>query len=305
MVFKLSRLSRCKAVSQGFSPLRNQREKGRLDFPSRQTSRQSSRDQRHRYLRFSDIFPLDHFSNSIYSVPILLLFRFFYHASVSETASPQPVRVYSSSVRSSSVFITSSNKVTLFDRPQWLEPTEFWSTINESEALQQNYQVSSMTWVKALASPLSHEYIQVIVENKRTKIRHRIAIDRSDSGDVVIVGWDWSSSRYPSHHFILPLPLLTLSFEQQKCGPSLPDLASIVANISDQRQYNLLREMCWWYAEKIFMTTSQRFPDGSIHTWPHAHLRYSFVLRTQWIKRGILAKQAEAFRVMNMQDLRY
>ena len=61
-----------------------------------------------------------------------------------------------------------------------------------------------MTWVKALASPLSHEYIQFILLDPLNGSRCRLITDRQEDGDWVHIvggpGWDASaiySSPFP------------------------------------------------------------------------------------------------------------
>ena len=296
----LSRIARKTAQSMG-----SRRNQQTIRQASAQVHQQPLQDWSQRPPCFQDFLPVDQFSNSIYSVPMLLLFRLFYHAS------PLEQRAYEDTKRSIKSMISSPtpNRAQeageLFQEPHTLRPDEFLACIQNGPSIGEQYNVRSVTWVKALASPLSHEYIQVIIEKKSTKERHRIAVDRSDAGDAIIAGWDWSSGEYPSHHFILPLPLLTLSFEQSNSPPSLLEMATIITSLSSRRRYNLLREMCWWFSEKLFISTSQQFSQGVLHAWPCAHLRYSFIVHSQWTPRHKLAQQAENFKSLNMRDLRY
>ncbi|KAK5070019.1 hypothetical protein LTS08_001287 [Lithohypha guttulata] len=183
---------------------------------------------------------------------------------------------------------------------------DFAITLEDNDELEK-CTILSITWVKALASPLSHEYIQFIVHSSDTGKRHRLVAERSDIGDLVTVGWDWSSGNYASHHHVLPLPLLTLSYEDLPTDkpPTIKQFANILHETSEIRPYNLMREMCWWYAEKVFVETSRKFPDTRVKQWPFANLRYSFVVRSEWIRRPALADAAEKFRVMNVQKLAY
>jgi hypothetical protein len=157
------------------------------------------------------------------------------------------------------------------------------------------YKVVSMTWVKALASPFSHEFIQFIVEDSTTGQRTRIAVGREETGDWVICGWNWASGRSPSHHYTLPLPLLSLSFHESD-RPNIGSVSHLFAKVTERRpEYSLAREMCWWYAETIFEAMYSRY-GGSIKEWKWAKYRYSFIVKTGILQRKVLTKHAEAFR---------
>lgn len=263
------------------------------------------------------LFPLDNFSSSVYSVPVLLLLRLFYQAGPFEKRCSE--NIHETSGRMNLASHAGSTAVAHPASPQ-IEHTsnhhlDVFSTPTVAEFVDQcicnpelsSCLVASITWIKALASPLSHEYLQIIVFDKQTMKRYRITAERSERGDIMTVGWDWSSGQYASLHHVLPLPLLTLSYEDTalRSRPTLTDLAHILAASSNSSAYNLMREMCWWYAEKVFNQTISLYPNAGVKPWPFANLRYSFVVRNQWFQRRRLVSAAEEFRLMNTNSLSY
>ncbi|KAK5050899.1 hypothetical protein LTR84_003458 [Exophiala bonariae] len=166
------------------------------------------------------------------------------------------------------------------------------------------YRVISMTWVKALASPFSHEFIQFIVEHPTTYERTRVAVGREETGDWVISGWNWASGDPPSHHYTLPLPLLSLIFHKSN-RPDIGSISHLLAKVTEKKpQYNLIREMCWWYAETIFEEMNSRY-GGSLKEWEWSEYRYSFIVKTAILKRKVLTEHAEAFRVQIANEMQY
>lgn len=260
---------------------------------------------------FRHYLPFDDFSSSLYSVPMLLLFRLFYPASPYSIkcalqelesglthSSMQGLRQPENRLGSR---IPASDFLRTYKK---LDVCAFSEALSTYPDLANTYRMSTLTWVKALASPLSHEFLQIIIEHINTGQRHRLVAERTDVGDTVMVGWDWSSHEYASHHHILPLPLLSLSFESG-AGPSLSQLSTILTDVSKVQSYNLFREMCWWYAEKVFSRIAQGTPGISIKQWPYASLRYSFVVQNEWIKRQILVREAQKFRAMTRNQMLY
>lgn len=261
------------------------------------------------YLRH--YLPFDNFSSSLYSVPMLLFFRLFY------PAAPYSIKCALQELESG----LTQNSMPGFHQTgnglgSKMPASEFLGTyakldvcafserLNVYSELANTYRISAMTWVKALASPLSHEFLQIIIEHTNTGQRYRLVTERTDVGDTVMVGWDWSSHEYASHHHILPLPLLSVSFEDG-AGPSLSQLSTILIDTSKVQSYNLLREMCWWYAEKVFTRVAQEKPGIRIKQWPYASLRYSFVVQNEWIKRQALVREAQKFRAMTRNQILY
>lgn len=171
--------------------------------------------------------------------------------SLSETSLPQPGDA-SSTTPIHPLFTTYSRSST----------TSFYRFLLDSPSTTSSpasYHLTSVTWVKALASPLSHEYIQFILLDPSSGSRYRLITDRQEDGDWVHIvggpGWDASaiySSPFPppqppstslpnlNHqpssvsdvkdgtenasydaygHHTLPLPLLSLTFPQDASGP--------------------------------------------------------------------------------------
>jgi hypothetical protein len=175
--------------------------------------------------------------------------------------------------------------------------TQSWhETIVSQPSIFANLQIRSITWIKALASPFSHEFIQFVVEDSVTHARTRIAAGREENGDWVLVGWNWASGDVPSDHYQLPLPLLTLDFPNTSSRPSLSQLSEVLSQTTTAKPaYKMRREMCWWYAERVFEIMHERF-GGKVEEWKWARYRYSFIVRTDWIRRKVLTKCAEEFR---------
>ncbi|KEF52015.1 uncharacterized protein A1O9_12005 [Exophiala aquamarina CBS 119918] len=166
------------------------------------------------------------------------------------------------------------------------------------------YEVVSMTWVKALTSPFSHEFIQFIVEDSTTRKRTRIAVGREETGDWVVCGWNWRSGDPPSHHYNLPLPLLSLNFHESN-RPDICAVSRLFAMVTERRpEYRMVREMCWWYAETIFEEMHSRY-GCSIKEWKWAKYRYSFIVVTRLFQRRALRKHAEAFRLQIANTMHY
>lgn len=262
-----------------------------------------------RYLRHC--LPFDNFSSSLYSVPMLLLLRLFYSAApyaTQYTLQKLKSELAASSMRESNLpsdkFKVKSSASDFMNTYAKIDVCDFRDTVNAFPELADAYTISTLTWVKALASPLSHEYLQIIISHAHNGQRYRLVTDRSDVGDTVIIGWDWSSEEYASHHHVLPLPLLSLSFENNN-GPSLDRLSTILTDTSKVQGYNLLREMCWWYAERVFTQVAQTNPAVIVKQWPYASLRYSFVVQNEWVKRPRLVKEAEAFRASTRTQMLY
>ncbi|KAJ9664547.1 hypothetical protein H2198_000198 [Neophaeococcomyces mojaviensis] len=262
----------------------------------------------------STILPLNQFSTSIYSVPVLLFLRLFYQATPFAISTPENIgRVITSDHGVSCVVIATVPSLakppseSFFDTFKQYNTRDFIARLKSDVDFFSRVQIKSITWVKALASPLSHEYLQFLVQDPSTGKLHRLVVDRSDAGDLVTVGWDWKSGKYASHHHVLPLPLLTLFFEgkHQIEAPSLLQFAEILNETSQTQRYRLWREMCWWYAEMVFCQTAKKFPAFTIKQWHFAQLRYSFIVISDWLQRPLLSKAAHEFRIMNINEMRY
>ncbi|KAL6250548.1 hypothetical protein RBB50_002850 [Rhinocladiella similis] len=168
-----------------------------------------------------------------------------------------------------------------------------------------NWKVCSITWIKALASPFSHEFLQFVVQDVRSGQRTRLAAGREEDGDWVLVGWNWASGETPSDHYKLPLPLLSLEFDDHQTRPSMYEMADVLAAITQRRPYyKFRREMCWWYAETVLEEMSAKY-GGSVTEWQWSRYRYSFVVKTSFIRRITLTQHAEAFKTRLAAEMSY
>ena len=257
------------------------------------------------------MFPRHRFGSSRFNTVFLLLFRLFYHASSFEVAptrypqrlllptlqngQPGPLEVLDSGARSQ---IPSANEglSTVFKTFKRVSTKEWLAFILENPDKFKNLQVNSITWIKALASPFSHEFLQYMVEDSVSGQRTRIAAGREENGDWVLVGWNWGSGNVPSDHYKLPLPLLSVTFDDPKTKPDLRTLAHVLAATTDNHPaYKFRREMCWWYAETVLEVMHEHF-GGKIKEWEWARYRYSFIVKTNFIRRRVLTKHAESFK---------
>ncbi|KAJ9604983.1 hypothetical protein H2200_010372 [Cladophialophora chaetospira] len=248
-----------------------------------------------------------------------MLFRLFYHASSFETAqsrysrgmylpllsepaakAPQEADDQKSNDPTSdhglpAVFKTFKR----FSTQRWL------AEILQDPEKFKNLRVSSITWIKALASPFSHEFTQFIVEDSMSGYRTRIAAGREENGDWVLVGWDWASGETPSDHYKLPLPLLSVTFDDPARKPTLQALAHVLAATTEMHPaYKFRREMCWWYPETVLGITHEQF-RGKVKEWEWSRYRYSFIVKTDFIRRKILTKHAEAFKRQLAEEMSY
>lgn len=272
-----------------------------------------------RQLSLCLVFPRHRFGSSRFNTVLLLVLRLFYHASSFEVAQT----ILQSGLASPKLLDApllkaldansrdSANSKSGKGLPEMLRSYEKFSTkawlavLSEQHDRFKHYQVCSITWIKALASPFSHEFLQFIVEDSVSGQRTRIAAGREEDGDWVLVGWNWASGETPSDHYQLPLPLLTLVFDDPQTRPDMRGLAQILA-ATTQRQpaYRFRREMCWWYAETVLEDTNAKY-GGAIREWQWSRYRYSFIVKTSFIRRKVLTKHAEAFKKQLAEEMSY
>lgn len=262
--------------------------------------------------------PRHRFASSRFNTLVLLVLRLFYQASSFDSAAssskristlkeamtngdkPRTDRNHCAASRGQRR-VTSLEFFSAYERlstADWLE-----KVLVQAESISA-YKVVSMTWVKALTSPFSHEFIQFIVEDPTTSQRTRIAVGREETGDWVICGWNWASGDPPSHHYSLPLPLLSLNFHESD-RPDIGSVSQLFAMVTERRpEYRLAREMCWWYAESIFEEMHSRY-GCSIKEWKWAKYRYSFIVVTRLLQRRTLRRHAEAFKAQIANEMHY
>ncbi|KAL2427138.1 hypothetical protein ABEF94_008831 [Exophiala dermatitidis] len=272
------------------------------------------------------LFPRHRFGSSRFNAIVLLFLRLFYHAASFEAAVAATPSMNGTRSGTGSLLTHplprhySQDGDDIAERPttgpvlpQQLKSYQVLSTSAWLEAIQneahqyRNCRIQSISWIKALASPFSHEFIQFIVEDSVSGERTRVVAGREDSGDWVYVGWNWQSGQVPNDHYILPLPLLTLSFERNTGGglPDLLSLAQVLASTTErQPYYTFHREMCWWYAETVFDGMFSRY-GGSVKEWEWAKYRYSFIVKTSLLRRRVLTEHAERFKGELMEGMEY
>lgn len=161
-----------------------------------------------------------------------------------------------------------------------------------------SWRIVSVTWVKALASHMSHEFIQFVAEDTDSGRRTRLIADRQETGDWVSITPDpndpidmsptfnglgsglWSKSTPYKDRHTLPLPLVSLMFDTPCSGtdprPTLRSMAELVVDISERcTEYNPLREHCWWFSEAVLEGARTRFSSARLEEWPWHRYRYS------------------------------
>ena len=196
-----------------------------------------------------------------------------------------------------------------------LSTVDFLREVRSSVNQYSKYRVTSVSWVKALGSYMSHEFVQFVIEDAGTGHRRRLITDRQETGDWVIIpesdvqsasGTLWPKlSPYKDRHH-LPLPLVSRRLKHCSSRPGLLDIAQLLVKITNHApSYNPIREHCWWYAEVVFETLHTQYPSGTLKEWPWAKYRYAFVLCNSWIRRRTLAAHALDFERQCMEKLLY
>jgi hypothetical protein len=197
--------------------------------------------------------------------------------------------------------------------PERLSTAEFLKV--SSSDRYSHCRVLSMTWVKALASHMSHEFVQFVVEDSRTGHRQRLLSDRQETSDWIIVPdprmstsskIPWQQMTPYKRRHALPLPLVSLTFDNADTRPTLQQIAQLFASVTEScPQYSAAREMCWWYCEVAIERAEETFPDTTVKEWKWAKWRYSFILCNNWIRRRSLEKDAEEFETSCAREMLY
>jgi hypothetical protein len=136
-------------------------------------------------------------------------------------------------------------------------------------------------------------------------MHNRVIADRHADGDWVIVGWNRASKESPFDRHSLPLPLVSLTYDDARSRPQVSSVAKMLADVTARRpECNIMKEMCWWYAEAVFEAVHTKF-GGTLKEWKWARFRYSFILRTRVFPRETLASEAEEFEKQNVEEMTY
>jgi hypothetical protein len=155
------------------------------------------------------------FGASLFNTPLLLVLRFFYQACSFDLTNPRAghggTRYGEYRCRADDGSLTRKATSTPYPPPkkynnfpshfaqyEIFSATDWFKKLSAAPSTYKTYEVVSITWVKALASPLSHEFVQFVVEDTKTSTRNRVVADRHENGDWAIVGWDWASKKSPS-----------------------------------------------------------------------------------------------------------
>lgn len=175
--------------------------------------------------------------------------------------------------------------------------TDFLREVTD-DAKYDSWRIVSVTWVKALASHMSHEFIQFIAEDTATGERTRLIADRQETGDWVSITPNpndpsemsstftglgsglWSKSTPYRDRHTLPLPLVSISFGeptlQGDSRPALRSIAELLVDITARcSEYNPLREHCWWFSEAVIEELRMQFPWAKLEEWQWHRYRYS------------------------------
>ena len=268
------------------------------------------------------LLPRHRFSGSIFNTPLLLILRLFYQASSFDLSNPQtgygsinphilPYHACGAPLNKKGTPMPHTarekdNKTpSLFGRYEILSTTDWFHRLSATPSMYESLQIVSMTWVKGLASPLSHEFVQFVVEDTKSGTRYRLVADRHENGDWVIVGWDWASGKSPLDRHSLPLPLVSLTFNDARSRPNVSSIGKVLADVTARRPgYNIMKEMCWWYAEAVVEAAHAKF-GGELKEWKWSRFRYSFIVRTNVLRRETLASEAEEFEKQNAEEMSF
>ncbi|KAF3040227.1 hypothetical protein E8E11_007542 [Didymella keratinophila] len=195
----------------------------------------------------------------------------------------------------------------LFVDQQVSHSTTRWAQIlAASPSTYEHCRVVSLTWAKALASPLSHEFVQFIVEDERNGTRTRVFSDRidKDEPDRVILGRDWSSANNPSDQKDMPMPLYSVTFDGNR--PRVADFAALLAAVTARAPaYHLYNTMCWWYAKSVFDSAVARY-GGQHRQWTFSRYAYTMVIWDYTVTpKYQMEDEARAFKKQNIEGMSY
>lgn len=258
------------------------------------------------------LIPTQTFGNSTFPAPIIALLRTIFHAASLDVECQHSgrkqrlvtrarerlsagARFAQSVLKPRRLFREQSTRLAT-TVPTRLSTTDFLREVETSRLAK--YRVISVTWVKALASHMSHEFIQFVAEDTISSRRIRFITDRQETGDWVTFCTEGEEPLYSDRHRV-PLPLLSVNFSNGSTALSLTllEMAILLAETSGKGTYNPIREHCWWYAETVFdAIRTQRVTE--LKEWPWSKYRYSFVLFNEWVKRKTLEAHACEFEQM-------
>ncbi|KAK3049457.1 hypothetical protein LTR09_009376 [Extremus antarcticus] len=272
------------------------------------------------------LLPRERFGSSIFNTPLLLLLRLFYQATPFRCSTKSSLQ---SSTQSNTLQVLTGNAANQLSTPSITlsEASDVALSVNtrswRENLLDSHYPIvhtctlRSLTWIKSLSAPLSHEYIQFVLEDVDANQAHRLIVERDTYGDFVSIRSKLGAGitkrgvgqktcvvgvSKPDEQHDLPLPLLSLSWTHLSARdrPSALELADIVAEVTQRHpKYNLGRAHCWWFCEAVFENmAAYRQSSGApvLKHWPWAAYRYSYmVVGKNVLKRAALVHQAVRF----------
>lgn len=270
------------------------------------------------------ILPRERFGSSIFNTPLLLLLRLFYQArpfrpnilptsSKSSWSDTFEISCIIAGFKPAKQPSTRSDASPADTDTTFKASTESWRQylLNSEYPIAPTSRLWSLTWIKSLSAPLSHEYIQFVLEDVDANRRHRLIVERDTYGDYVLIcsrtASDSSKMDVPSgpkadEQHDLPLPLLSLSWAHLAAQdrPTALELADVVAKVTQRSpRYNLSRTHCWWFCEAVFdgMVTHNQSPGSAVlKHWRWAAYRYSYiVVGKNVLRRVALIRHAQDF----------
>jgi hypothetical protein len=265
------------------------------------------------------VVPRNRYGNSIFSTPVLLFFRLFFQA----TGIQRTLKVARKSravnlgagalwflpiIKSSRETRTQEPCVDDIDLSDKFRPHSWLSALKKDILpISSTARVHSISWIKSLSAPLSHEYIQFVALCPRSERTFRIIAERDANGDSVFVLASKANTpnsnikqvREHDEQHDLPLPLISLCWSHLPLDswPTVLELARVLHNVGHRRpKYNIMREHCWWFAEAV-IDEMLAHRDVLVKEWPWASYRYSYiVLGKKILRRDVLLQAAREFR---------
>jgi len=146
------------------------------------------------------------------------------------------------------------------------KPAQWEAELLKNKAAYENLYVANFTRVKNLGSDYMHEYVQFILEDRKTKERARVYAERLNEHEIdnLVVGRDESIGRQWKE---IPLPLFTVIYDEPAKQPSVFDVAHILAITSTVGgAYNFLGNNCFWFSYTSFESLRLKFP-GKLKNW--------------------------------------
>ncbi|KAJ9227406.1 hypothetical protein DTO271D3_1416 [Paecilomyces variotii] len=204
---------------------------------------------------------------------------------------------------------------------------EWYSDLSQNASKYARCFVRRITHVKNLNSSVTHEYLQIILEDTGSspKSRTRVLAERQQAQDQVIIGrWSYgtsplspssshtsgtsagssfgsSSSSSSSSGGILPLPLWSLTFDDDNLN--VVSLANLLRKVTDSLgDYGLIFSNCYVFARTVYDSARLRY-HGLSKRWKFSYLRGNLALLEKAFR--IPNKAADSFEAQNTKDFQF